>query len=91
MLQPNPCKRLRISEIKNHPWLRKKLPIYAKLPYFTDHLTEKEFELDEDVLDQVRELNMESLNQMSDIDRIKKIIKRKMDDSFVTVYELIKN
>ncbi len=71
--------------------MRKHLPIYAKLPYFTDHLTEKEFELDEDVLDEVRELNMESLNQISDLERIKKIIKRKMDDSFVTVYELIKN
>ena len=71
--------------------MRKHLPIYAKLPYFTGHLTEKEFELDEDVLDEVRELNMESLNQISDLERIKKIIKRKMDDSFVTVYELIKN
>lgn len=67
------------------------MPIYARLPYFTDHLIEKEFELDEDVLDQVREMKMDSLSQINDIERIKKIIKRKMDDSFVTVYELIKN
>lgn len=36
-------------------------------------------------------MNMDSLKNTSDLDRIKKTIKKKMDDSFVTVYELLKD
>ncbi len=28
MLQPNPVKRMTISEIKAHPWYKKNLPLY---------------------------------------------------------------
>ena len=50
-----------------------------------------EFTLDEDILNRVKAMNMDSLKNMSDLDRIKKTIKKKMDDSFVTVYELLKD
>jgi serine/threonine protein kinase len=39
MLQVNPGDRIKIAEIKNHPWLRKYVPIYTKLStlFSSDH------------------------------------------------------
>lgn len=47
--------------------------------------------MDLDVLTQVRALDMGSLRGVTDIERIGKIIRKRMDDSFVTAYELIKD
>jgi hypothetical protein len=91
MLQVNPCKRIKVSDIKIHPWLRKTVPIYAKIAFFSRNLKDMEFALDEEVLDRVKLFNMESLKSISDVERIRKTIKRRMDDSFVTVYELLKD
>jgi len=43
ILQVNPCRRMRVHEIKIHPWLRKDIPIYAKLSTFCTILKEGEF------------------------------------------------
>lgn len=32
MIQSVPTHRIKIRDIKTHPWLRKTLPIYSKLP-----------------------------------------------------------
>ena len=32
MLQVDPFKRIRIHEIKNHPWIRPYVPIYSRIP-----------------------------------------------------------
>ena len=32
MLQVNPAKRITVNEIKNHPWIREKVPLYAHVP-----------------------------------------------------------
>lgn len=91
MLQVNPCRRLRLQEIKTHPWLSKQLPIYATVPTFSTMLKEKEFELDHDILSTVRSYGMPSLQNVMDEDRISKVIKRRTDDSFVTAYQLLKD
>jgi serine/threonine protein kinase len=91
MLQANPCRRLRIADIKLHPWLRQTVPVYARLPYFSHALTEVRSSLDLQVLAQLRTLGMESLKNAGDEERIGKIIRKRMDDSFVAVYELIKD
>lgn len=91
MLRVNPCKRIRISEIKLHPWLRREVPLYASLSYFSTVLRDSQFFLDLDVLARVRNMNMESLRNITDVERIGKIIRKRMDDSFVTVYELLKD
>jgi hypothetical protein len=91
MLQTNPTHRIRIADIKLHPWLRKEVPVYARLSFCSGAFREPQFELDLEVLGQVRALNMPSLRGVTDIERIGKIIRKRMDDSFVTVYELIKD
>jgi hypothetical protein len=91
MLQPNPCRRIRIADIKLHPWLRKEVPVYARLSFCSGAYSEPQFALDLDVLAQVRALDMGSLRGVTDIERIGKIIRKRMDDSFVTAYELIKD
>lgn len=47
MLQVNPCKRIRISDIKLHPWLSKTIPIYSKISYFSYNIKNINFILDE--------------------------------------------
>jgi serine/threonine protein kinase len=91
ILRANPLERLRVAEIRRHPWLRKELPIYANLSFFSDALQEREAEVDSDLLETVRGYEMESLKGMDDNERIAKIIKRRMDDSFVTAYELLRD
>lgn len=91
MLQVNPCRRIRVADIKLHPWLRREIPVYARLSFASGVVREEQFSLDLEVLGRVRALNMASLRGVTDIDRISKIIRKRMDDSFVTVYELIKD
>jgi len=43
MLQVHPCRRIRVQGIKTHPWLRKVLPIYARVPTFSTILKDTEF------------------------------------------------
>jgi hypothetical protein len=67
MITVNPCERLRIKEIKNHPWLRNKIPIYSKLITLAPTALEHAFLLDNSILNQVRSYNMESLKSFHDV------------------------
>ncbi len=48
-------------------------------------------EIDQEILDKVRGYNMESLSRNHDEDRIKRILRGRLDASFVTAYELLKD
>lgn len=43
MLQPNPTRRIRIADIKLHPWLRKEVPVYARLSFCSGAYKEPQF------------------------------------------------
>lgn len=43
MLQVDPCKRIKIAEIKNHPWLKSEIPIYNKITNSFSLEKEEEF------------------------------------------------
>lgn len=43
MLQVDPCNRIRIYEIKKHPWIQPHLPIYYRIPSSFSYEKEQEF------------------------------------------------
>jgi hypothetical protein len=46
MLQVNPCRRIRVADIKLHPWLRREVPVYARLSFASGAVREEQFALD---------------------------------------------
>ena len=66
MITAHPCERLKIKDIKNHPWLRKTIPIYSRLISLAPTAPQFTFELDEEVLEKVRSYNMDSLKNFHD-------------------------
>ncbi len=91
MIQPNPTKRIKVHDIKVHPWLRKSLPIYAKLPTLVPNVPIRPAEIDMAILAKVKGYGMESLSRNIDEERIKRILRGRLDASFVTAYELLKD
>jgi hypothetical protein len=91
MIQPDPAKRIKVCDIKTHPWLRKTVEIYAKMPTLGLMVSSMPVEIDQEILDKVRGYNMESLSRNHDEDRIKRILRGRLDASFVTAYELLKD
>lgn len=61
MLRANPTERLRVAEIRRHPWLCKTVPIYSSVSFFSEALEEHEAEVDGELLEEVRGYGMESL------------------------------
>jgi serine/threonine protein kinase len=57
MIQANPSQRIRISEIKTHPWMRREIPLYNRVASFGTIPSDKGPDIDEEV----RSYNMESL------------------------------
>ena len=47
MLQVDPYKRIRIHEIKNHPWVRSTVQLYAKVPRCYSFEKEENSEIDD--------------------------------------------
>lgn len=91
MIRPNPSSRIKIRDIKMHPWLRTTIPLYAKLPTLGLAVAGRPVEVDDNVLDIVKGYQMESLKNNHDEDRIKRILRARLDASFVTAYELLKD
>ena len=60
---------MKIRDIKLHPWVRKTIPIYAKLPSLSPPSSGRGEDIDEAVLEKVR----------------------RIDASFVTAYELLRD
>lgn len=88
MLQVDPRNRIKITEIKTHPWITFHLPIYEKI---TDQfLIEKSHEpvLDEGIFQRIRRMNI-NFCQFPE-ETIKKSIIKREDHSFVIAYELLK-
>lgn len=91
MIHPIPQSRIKIRDIKLHPWVRKTIPIYAKLPSLSPPSSGRGEDIDEAVLEKVRSYNMESLRNNNNEDRIKRILRGRIDASFVTAYELLRD
>jgi serine/threonine protein kinase len=90
MLQVDPYRRIRIHEIMTHPWVRSKVPLYARVPRCYALEKEDNFEIDEEVYGRVRKMGFANLTDAND-ERIKKSIKKRDDESFVITYELLKD
>ena len=71
--------------------MRKSLPIYAKLPTLVPNVPIRPAEIDMAILAKVKGYGMESLRCNIDEERIKRILRGRLDASFVTAYELLKD
>lgn len=91
MLQVDPYKRIRIHEIITHPWIRSKVPLYARVPRSYALEKEENFEIDEEVFGRVKRMGFANLQGEANDERIKKSIKKRDDESFVITYELLKD
>lgn len=56
MLQVDPYARIRVSDIINHPWLRDKVPLYAKIFVGYSSVEAGEFTLEESVYKEVKNM-----------------------------------
>ncbi len=91
MIQRNPLRRIQIREIKLHPWLRKTSPLYSSCSALIPISEVKIDNFDEQLIDEICTYSMNSLRNNHDKDRIKRILRAKLDASFVTAYELLKD
>ena len=91
MIVADPRKRISLREIKIHPWLRKSLPLYMQVACLAAIPPEKVEEVDNELVDKVKTFKMESLKPNLGKDQIQRMIKGRMDFSFVTAYELLKD
>lgn len=88
MLQVDPYHRIRINDIENHPWLRRHVPLYTKIPNFNYRPKDETFELDEEIFNTVRCMNFLGIEDVPS-EKLKKSIKKKEDNSFAITYELL--
>jgi hypothetical protein len=58
MLQVDPRRRISIPDIKSHPWMRSEVPIYMKLTNPLVIYKDDEPEIDEQILNQIKGLNL---------------------------------
>ena len=84
MLQPNPIKRIKINEIKDHPWFLVDLPLHIINQTYT---LSSNLEVDMDIVAQILQLEM-SNQGLSQAQVIKAIQDHKNCD-FCAVYELM--
>lgn len=56
MLQPNPVKRITMSEIKEHPWFLKDLPLYLKQTALSVQISANN-KVDEDIVNKLYQVS----------------------------------
>ena len=89
MLEVDPCLRITIPEIKAHPWMRSRIPLYMRIPDQFIIERECEPEIDEEVLQRMKMLDL-TFHDYSE-DKIRKSILKRDDESFAIAYELLKS
>ena len=89
MLVLNPCDRIRTYEIKNHPWVRSTVPIYAFVSASQSHPTQPMFKANMKLLNIVKGYNLSQTNNNDEF--LIKSIKKKEDASFVIAYRLLED
>jgi hypothetical protein len=58
MIRADPLSRIRLREVKMHPWLRKTVPLYVRAPSFGVVEVHKREEVDQEVLEVVKRYDM---------------------------------
>ena len=89
MLALNPADRIKTYEIKNHPWVRDKVPIYAFVSASQSHTIEPPFKPNMKILNIVKNYGLSQTNKTDET--LIKSIKRKDDMSFVIAYRLLED
>lgn len=87
MIQPDPFKRITISEIKNHPWFKLNIPRYLYEPLKDLKMNGTHNELDEDIVDMLFDLKL-NINRKDRAEVEKAIMKGELYD-FCIAYETL--
>jgi hypothetical protein len=85
MLQVDPYRRIRIHEIRNHPWIRPYLPLYARLVPILDPERNDGREIDREAFEQIKGFTYATPLTKTD-SKIRRAIRKRQDDSFVVAY-----